>query len=418
MHQTTSQPPFADLEIRISRQEPSGYPVEITLKGEQQLARGYLASNILPWIPGSDPVADGQRLFGTLFADGNLCAAWAEARGQAPRRRVRLWIDARAPELHAVPWELLYEGDAVSGTILSANADTPFSRYLATPEPWGGVVKEHPIRVLAVLSNPEDLEDMYNLVHLDVDVEQAILKEALSATERQGQIQLDFLASPVTLVQIEQALQSAPGYHILHYVGHGAFSQRRGQAALYLQDEEGCTQIVSDAAFTTMLKRRSRSLRLVFLAACQTATPSTAQAYLGLGPKLVMAGLPAVIAMQDKIAIETARKLAQAFYGRLAEHGPVDCATNDARSQLVAADRPDAAVPVLFMRLRSGQLWSDEAEPGGAVTTQRAYQATVTGSGAIAQGPGATSAGEGGMAVSGDVHGDIVIGSRNTTDRG
>jgi hypothetical protein len=45
----------------------------------------------------------------------------------------------------------------------------------------------------------------------------------------------------------------------------------------------------------------------------------------------------------------------------LAEHGMVDCALNQARSTLLTAGRPDAAVPVLFMRLKSGQLWEDMA---------------------------------------------------------
>lgn len=37
------------------------------------------------------------------------------------------------------------------------------------------------------------------------------------------------------------------------------------------------------------------------------------------------------------------------------------------------------------------------------------YQATLTGSGAIAQGGSAAAAGEGGTAISGDVQGDIII---------
>jgi hypothetical protein len=38
----------------------------------------------------------------------------------------------------------------------------------------------------------------------------------------------------------------------------------------------------------------------------------------------------------------------------------VDLATNEARSTLLTARRPDAAVPVLFMRLKSGRLWAEE----------------------------------------------------------
>jgi hypothetical protein len=54
-------------------------------------------------------------------------------------------------------------------------------------------------------------------------------------------------------------------------------------------------------------------------------------------------------------------------YQRLLEHGQVDVAVNEARSALLTAGRPDAAVPVLFMRLKSGQLWSEEADARGQV---------------------------------------------------
>jgi hypothetical protein len=46
----------------------------------------------------------------------------------------------------------------------------------------------------------------------------------------------------------------------------------------------------------------------------------------------------------------------ESFYGELIEHGQVDRASNAARASVMTADLPGAAIPVLFMRLRSGQL--------------------------------------------------------------
>jgi len=353
-----------DLEIRIFQRRDEGYPVEMTLGGEQEFPRGYLSADILPWLSSGDPVADGQRLFGALLADSVLRSAWAEARGQAPQRRIRLWIDVNAAELHALPWELLHK----DGVMLSATAGTPFSRYLPVALPWGGAVEERPIRVLAVISNPDDLEANFNLVQLDVALEQSALQAAFGGLDA-AEIQLDFLDAPVTLERLEAALRQ--GYHVLHYLGHGAFSRQRQQAALYLQDEEGDTHIITDDALIGMLVRQQVRPRLVFLAACQSATRSTADAFLGLGPKLVAAGVPAVVAMQDLVAIRTVQKLSSAFYRCLAEHGTVDRAMNEARSTLVTAGRPDAAVPVLFMRLKSGQLWSSEADVRGEVLGTR-----------------------------------------------
>jgi hypothetical protein len=58
----------------------------------------------------------------------------------------------------------------------------------------------------------------------------------------------------------------------------------------------------------------------------------------------------------------------------------VDCALNQARSVLLTADRPDAAVPVLFMRLKSGQLWEDtETEEAAGPVSETTYNTHIEG---------------------------------------
>ncbi|MCP4592942.1 MAG: hypothetical protein GY842_19575, partial [bacterium] len=163
---------FADLEIRIFEQTDDSYPVEITLGGQQEFPRGHIAADVLPWSSSGDSAADGQRLFEMLTADSALQSAWVEARGQAPQRRIRLRIDTAAAELHALPWELLQD-DSIT---LSAQADTPFSRYLPIALPWGGPVEERPIRMLVVISNPSDLEEKHNLAPVDVAQERERLE--------------------------------------------------------------------------------------------------------------------------------------------------------------------------------------------------------------------------------------------------
>ena len=170
------QTDYSDLEIRILKLEDEGYPVEITLNGEQEFPRGYLGPDFLPWVPSASPRQDGERLFEWLFADDRLKTAWAEVRGQAPQRRIRLRIDATAAELHAAPWELLQEGPVM----LSAQADTPFSRYLPIALPWSGAVEKRPIRVLVVISDPDDLETQYGLAPVDVALERERLETALA----------------------------------------------------------------------------------------------------------------------------------------------------------------------------------------------------------------------------------------------
>lgn len=358
--QPLAEEQFVDLEIRIFARTENGYPVELTLGGQQEFPRGYLPDAILPWITSGDPKTDGEKLFASLFADPALREAWAECRGRASRRRIRLRVDTLAPELHTLPWELLQE----DGVLLTAGPDTPFSRYLPVALPWGSLVEERPIRVLAVISNPKDLE-IYNLASVDAAEERTALSAAFQ--EAGDAIRVDFLDPPVTLERLEEALRQRGGYHILHYIGHGAFGARKALAVLYLQGEDGNTQIVPDDALIGMVARLPVRPRLVFLAACQSATRATGDAFRGLGPKLVAAGAPAVVAMQDSVSLTTARQVGAVFYRRLLESGAVDCALNAARSALLTAGRPDAAIPVLFMRLKSGQLWSAEADARGAI---------------------------------------------------
>ena len=235
---------LADLEVRILQRQDAGYPVEITLAGQQEFPRGYLAADVLPWAASGDPVADGQQLLDKLLADAALSNAWAEVRGQASKRRIRLRIDATAAELHTLPWELLLAGSTTqlgAPVMLSAQTDTPFSRYLPVALPWGGAVEERPIRVLVVISNPDDLESKYHLPPADMTLEKKSLEDVFAAAK---DLKVDFLDAPVTLERLADKLRE--GYHILHFLGHGSFSATRAQAALYLQDADNHTRPVLD----------------------------------------------------------------------------------------------------------------------------------------------------------------------------
>jgi hypothetical protein len=145
-----SQPLWLDCELRILDPIDQRYRVEMTLNGEQTFG-GTVSADLATWVATGDPAADGQALFKMLLDDDELLKAWGEARGRSKQRRLRLRFDP--PELHALPWELLRDGDE----LIAADADTPFSRYLAVGKPWGGALADRPIRVLAVISNPIDL---------------------------------------------------------------------------------------------------------------------------------------------------------------------------------------------------------------------------------------------------------------------
>ena len=356
-----SQAGYADLEIRVLGRQAQGYPVEITLNHEQEFPRGHLdpKSLPLPWVATASVEADGERLFRWLLADDRLKTAWAEVRGLYPQRRVRLRIDATAPELHALPWELLRDpGDGGVPQDLVATVATPFSRYLSGKWNPGSPILQRPIKILVAIANPENLKDM-NLESIKEEEEWATLQQATSGLKG---VKIDRLPKPCTLQALEAKLKD--GYHILHFIGHGSYSEKDRKAVLYMADHKNQTNLENDEDIAEMLARqlagtdiqRDDKLRLIFLASCQTATRSPANAFRGLAPRLVAAGVPAVVAMQDLVPVDTARQFTGTFYRQLLRHGLVDLASNEARSALIAARLPGAAIPVLFMRLRSGEL--------------------------------------------------------------
>src|SRR6185295_7061216 len=95
-------------------------------------------------------------------------------------------------------------------------------------------------------------------------------------------------------------------YEVLHFMGHGGFE--KGKGALFFENERGESAPISGEVLGESL-RSIRSLRFVFLNACQSAAfPRQAglDPYTGVANALVIRGVPAVIAMQFPISDEAA----------------------------------------------------------------------------------------------------------------
>ena len=97
------------------------------------------------------------------------------------------------------------------------------------------------------------------------------------------------------------------------------------------------------------------------LASCQSAglggdaRSNDAGVLAALGPRLAEAGVPAVLAMQGDISMETVSRFMPTFFHELQRDGQIDRAMAAARGAI--RDRHDWWAPALFMRLRSGRIW-------------------------------------------------------------
>ena len=85
------------------------------------------------------------------------------------------------------------------------------------------------------------------------------------------------------------------------------------------------------------------------LSACESAGRTNAGVLAGLAPALIDAAVGAVLAMRDQVGIDAAREFAYHFYRRLATHGEIDRAANEARSYLLDRGGWSWSIPALFM---------------------------------------------------------------------
>lgn len=376
-----------ELQIRIGPQDLTTqvYPVEAWLKDGSHFEDGAFQPDEARFQTAeNDPQEYGLILYDALFT-GPILRAYDKATTCAEtqtggRLRFRLWVDDDAAELHALAWERLHHRVQGAAVPMAASAELPFSRYIDLERPEPSPIAERPIRLLLAVANPANLSQL-NLAPLNVEQEITTLVEAWGDLQQSGQLQVTLLPGRTGLSEVMRAqlagagyriqdgttstealirlLSQDAGYHVLHFVGHGTFSRQRQQALLIFENEAGNPAPVRDEQVATLLNSTGSQLRLVFLAACESARrdPTRGSPFVGLAPRLVQLGIPAVIAMQDRVSMALARRLAHDFYRFLLEHGSVDRALNQARLLAWNAGDPDWATPVLFMRLKEGQLF-------------------------------------------------------------
>jgi len=335
--------PDSDADIRLVRSAGQPALIQIDVDRLRTLAL--------------DPDAYGKQLGAHLFGNLAVQAAFNQARASAQTHeaplRLRLLIDPGAPELHAIRWETLR--DAETNQLLFAGEHILFSRYLSSLD-WQPV-RLRPradLTALVAIANPTDL-GRYNLAAVDVQGELARAKANL------GSIPVtDLVASgQASLNRIASSLRE--GYDILYLVCHGVLL--KGEAWLWLEDDRGQVARASGSEFIMRLNELQRRPRLIVLASCQSAgaggDSSTHDdgALAALGPRLAEAGIPAVIAMQDNITMQTVAEFMPVFFQELQKDGQIDRAMAIARSMARGSDRPDWWAPALFMRLKSGRIW-------------------------------------------------------------
>lgn len=138
----------------------------------------------------------------------------------------RLLLRVSGATLSQLPWEFLY--DRRRDDYLALNV--PVVRHLEVMRPQAPVTVSLPLRILGVISRPEDRDEP------DVAAEREALSAALAPLGA-GQVQLHWMQGQ-GWEDLWRAARSAP-WHILHFIGHGGFDEDTGEGFLELVGPHG-----------------------------------------------------------------------------------------------------------------------------------------------------------------------------------
>jgi hypothetical protein len=322
----------------------------------------------------------GKALAKQLFSDSEVLRRFGlvEATAQARQDvlRVVLHIEPSAEELEAVRWELLRHPH--SGAPLSTSETLLLSRSISSSN--SRAVRLRPrnrLTALIAVSAPEPakLQSM-GLAPVDFEAEVERVRTALTGIEVRT---LGGPGSPLTLNGLIEELRG--GIDILYLVSHGMFGRTAGIPALILQDSAGEAKPVTGEDLALRIGELQEGPRLVVLASCQSAgdgTPNVADqrtAQVTIVGHLADAGVPAIMAMQGFITMETIGVMMPAFFAELLRDGQIDRALAVARGKI--RERSDAWMPALYTRLTAGCLWDGGTEVSKDIWGQSSKKLTA-----------------------------------------
>jgi len=250
----------------------------------------------------------------------------------------------------------------------------PFSRYVPGESIDSDAPDDSVFRLLVVFASPDNLPP--DQKPIDVEADLSSLLDGIDALAEGRRFRLVVMpgrtrisdalrkrlaSSGIEVVEgsstIDSISRSLHDCHGLHLVAHGTMNPETQRGSLVLEDKDGHRAFAFDDNLNTWIYP---NLRAVVLQSCQSAapTPKIGPPFVGIGPKLVELGVPAVVAMQDYVAMDDARVFAAAFYRSLVRDGVVDVAVNEGRQAIFQKSSNDNfSIPVLFMRLKGGLLW-------------------------------------------------------------
>lgn len=322
-------------------------------------------------------VALGSALWSWLFAARDAAELWRSSCNGSGSPLLRLTIgDA---QLAAWPWELLYDSGA--GRFVALEAGSGVVRRLPLPLAVAPEPAAAPVRVLFTGSSPAELPPM-DLAPEWRTVEEAASQQGWTLAGSAGQGSLGRLAEELSA-----------GAQVWHFAGHGA------EDALLFSGDDGRAHRAD--ALTVGALLAGAGVRVAVVNACRAGAGGGAAA--SIAGALLRAGVPVVVAMQAAVPDAAALAFSRAFYRALALGKSVELAATEGRRAMLALGQPLGAswwMPVLTSRAQGATRLVSPAVSDASASDAAHPPATATGRSAISQG---------GVAISGQVGGSVVL---------
>ena len=278
----------------------------------------------------------GKSLHDAIFAEP-VRKLWDKSQRLVSRDGVmRLRLKLLAPNLCALPWELLYQDNY----FITTARQHPIVRYSRESVRNPFEEQDEPFNILVTFASPDDQDTLQCAAD-----EARVIEEKLTELRRDNAVGAIRLLNNVTPGKLREALRE--GFHVLHFIGHGTVIN--GRANLIFEDERGKSKPVDGESLFYLL--RNTPLRLVVLNACQSAAPSQIDPLFGAAQGALESGVPAIVAMLGRISDRASVAFSRAFYQKLAEAGSIEESVNEGRLCIMAEmglDRPDWSFPALF----------------------------------------------------------------------
>jgi CHAT domain-containing protein len=289
---------------------------------------------------------------GKLFEGIRQGAGLQESKPDGGRARF-LFRLTLPPELEPLPWEALHFERGFG--FLSSLPDHTVVRAPSQDidGPAQPPMHQGPVRVLAVAPAGSGLDLEWN----NLDRLGGLLPDRLQVQRLGGRVTPDLLRDTLRLSRSD----------VLHFSGHGELTDVGG-TVIRLNDEDGRDRWLDGEAFSHLLVGTDVRLAVLNCRMGGSAVPHRSMS--GLGPFLLRAGVPAIVAMRYEITDAVAIRFAERFYSELLgglEPGRVDLALEHARESIFINQTEDVArdfvTPALYLAPGCEQLFALDVEP-------------------------------------------------------